>query len=236
MNLLRTIANIFGYDVIRQSKDVLLERHLANLFRVHNINTVIDVGANHGQYARSLRKMKYSGEIHSFEPLSKAYAELQQLSMGDPAWHTYNHALGSAASQLDINVTSYDDFSSFLKPTDYCDDVFSYKSQIDHTELVEIKRMDHVFSQFEKNNAIHLKMDTQGFDLEVFAGVGDILNNIKSLQSEISIRQLYEGMPDYITSLQTFRDAGFNISGFFPVTRDKKDLSVIEFDCVMVKP
>ena len=78
-------------------------------------------------------------------------------------------------------------------------------------------------------------MDTQGFDLNVFKGVQQHLEQIQTMQSEISIRELYEGMPDYLTALKTYTDAGFTISGLFPVTRDKNDLSVIEFDCVMVK-
>lgn len=235
MNLLRTIANLFGYDVIRQSKDVFIERHLANLFRVHQIDCVLDVGANHGQYASSLRAMKYSGDIHSFEPLSTAYKELASLADDDGLWHTYNHALGTENTEMDINVTAYDDFSSFLKPTDYCTDTFQHKSQVNHTETVKIKRLDEVFDRQLDNHRVHLKMDTQGFDLQVFEGLGKLRNNIHTLQSEISIRPLYEGMPDYLTSLQTFREAGFSVSGLFPVTRDKTDLTVIEFDCVMVK-
>ena len=235
MNLLRIIANIFGYDLLRQSKDILIERHLINLLKKHNIDSIIDVGANHGQYARSLRNMGYQGEIHSFEPLKTAYHELHILSQQDQNWHVYQHALGQKADEMDINVMAYDDFSSFLEPTQYCSDTFSYKSEIDHQETVQIKRLDDVLASKLTGKTIHLKMDTQGFDLEVFHGAGDLLKSVKTLQSEISIRQLYDGMPDYITALQTFRDAGFSISGLFPVTRDKQDLSVIEFDCVMVK-
>jgi FkbM family methyltransferase len=235
VNILRTIAGWFNYDVIRQSKDILLDRHLKNLLEHHNIDCIIDAGANHGQYALSLRNMGYKGEIHSFEPLSGAYATLVSHAEHDADWYTYNFALGSSPAELTINVAENDDFSSFLTPTDYSEETFSNKSRIDHQELVKVKVLDDVLAKTIGDKYIHLKMDTQGYDLEVFKGAQKILDQIKTLQSEISIKQLYEGMPDYITSLSTFRDAGFNITGLFPVTRDKQDLSVIEFDCVMVK-
>ena len=235
MNILRTIAGWFNYDVIRQSKDILLDRHLKNLLRHHQIDVVIDVGANHGQYAKSLRELGFTGDIHSFEPISKAFQSLENLARHDTNWYVYNFALGRTPAELALNVTSYDDFSSFLKPTEYSEQTFQHKSRVDHQETVRVEVLDDTLSEIIKNKNIHLKMDTQGYDLEVFGGVGSLIKNIKTLQSEISIRPLYKGMPDYITSLQTFNDAGFNISGLFPVTRDKQDLSVIEFDCVMVK-
>ncbi len=235
MNLLRSLADIFSYDVVRQSKDVFIERHLHNLFKHHRIDCVIDVGANRGQYAGSLRNMGYKGEIHSFEPTTRAYQELQSRSLNDARWHIYQLAIGRHGDNMEINIAAYDDLSSFLKASQYSTDTFQHKSRITGTEMVEIKRLDEVFSDGMDNHRIHLKMDTQGYDLEIFAGVGDLIKQVVTLQSEISIRPLYDGMPDYITALQVFRDAGFSISGLFPVTRDKRDLTVIEFDCVMVK-
>ena len=237
MNLLRPIASLFGYDVIRKSKDRLRDRHLHNLFIKHQVETVIDVGANQGQYGQFLRSIGFSGSIISFEPLSDAFKTLSALSENDPNWHVYNHALGDTETEMTINVSNYSDFSSFLAPTTYSKDTFQHKSEVIRQETVKIKVLDSLFDELPGTDTrrIHLKMDTQGFDLNVFKGVQQHLEQIQTMQSEISIRELYEGMPDYLTALKTYTDAGFTISGLFPVTRDKNDLSVIEFDCVMVK-
>lgn len=237
MNLLRIFSNWFGYDVIRQSKDILLDRHLHNLLVKHQIETVIDVGANLGQYGKFLRSIGFSGTILSFEPLSSAFEILNAASEADQNWHVYNYALGDKADEAVINVSNYSDFSSFLSPTSYSEKTFKDKSEVIGQETVTIKTLDSIFDSLPDTNRqnIHLKMDTQGFDLKVFAGSRNSLPHIMTMQSEISIRELYEGMPDYLTALKTYTDAGFTISGLFPVTRDKSDLSVIEFDCVMVK-
>lgn len=237
MNLLRPFAALFGYDIVRKSKDVFLERHLHNMLHKHGINTIIDVGANEGQYGKMLRNIGFTGTILSFEPLSDAYQILSTHAKSDKSWHTYNFALGDKEEKLDLNVASYNDFSSFLLPNAYCEDTFQHKSRIVNHEKVEIKVLDRIFDDLPDtgNHRIHLKMDTQGFDLKVFKGASNSLKNIQTMQSEVSIRELYNGMPDYLTALKIYTDSGFMISGLFPVTRDKKDLSVIEFDCVMVK-
>ena len=60
-----------------------------------------------------------------------------------------------------------------------------------------------------------------------------MLNKVVALQSEISVMPLYEGMPDYIESLNVFRQAGFELTGLYPVSRDPGSLQLIELDCVM---
>jgi hypothetical protein len=79
----------------------------------------------------------------------------------------------------------------------------------------------------------YLKMDTQGFDLEVVRGAERVLPSVLGLQSEISVVPIYQQMPDYLTALATFKDLGFVLTGIYPVVRDKSTLAVTEFDCIM---
>ena len=203
--------------------------------RRYGVDCVIDAGANRGQYARMLRDLGYQGEIHSFEPLQSAFAELETLARNDAGWFCYRCALGGNREQRSINVAREEVFSSFLQPTAYSERKFKQESRIARAETVEIRRIDEVLAGVLEGKRAHLKMDTQGFDLEVFSGVGAALDYVVSLQSEISMRQIYAGMPDYIQSLSAYKNAGFSISGLFPVSRDKQDLTLIEMDCVMVR-
>ena len=76
-------------------------------------------------------------------------------------------------------------------------------------------------------------MDTQGYDLEVFKGGKKSLASVCCLLSEMSLIPIYEGMPHYLESLSTYQDAGFKVSGFYPITRNL-DLSLNEVDCMLV--
>jgi hypothetical protein len=79
-----------------------------------------------------------------------------------------------------------------------------------------------------------LKMDTQGYDVNVFMGARTILGDIEALQSEIATIKVYEDMPDGFDALKLFREHGYFISGMFPINREES-LAAIEFDCLLVK-
>ncbi len=236
MRLDHKIADFLGYDLVKSKKNILLHRHLRNLFALLDIDCVLDVGANYGQYGTMLRDAGYRGRIISFEPVSASYQRLQQTAAKDGNWDTYNFALGSTEQQQEIHVTAASDFASFLQPSEFSKNTFGDVVAIAKNERVHIKRLDDVFATIIKkqNQArIHLKMDTQGYDLDVFKGAGNSLQNITSIQSELSVLPVYEGMPDYLESLTTYRNAGFEITGMFPVSHDSATLMVIEFDCVL---
>lgn len=78
---------------------------LARLLQVLDIGVVLDVGANKGQYAAGLRnRYQFAGEIHSFEPLSAAFAELATRSAKDARWHAHHMALGSQAGNSAVHI------------------------------------------------------------------------------------------------------------------------------------
>lgn len=235
MQLGYKFAEIIGYDLVKTSKNVLLRRHLHHLFDLLQIDCVLDVGANHGQYGAMLRAFGYRGRIISFEPVIDSFKKLLSTSEKDRNWDAYPFALGAKEEELEINVTTSSDFASFLPPSNFSRQTFGEVVGVAKKELVRVKRLDNVFAMIMKETpvkAIHLKMDTQGYDLEVFKGGESVLNRISALQSELSLLPVYEGMPDYLEVLARYRQAGFEVTGLFPVSHDRETLAVIEFDCV----
>lgn len=103
---------------------------------------------------------------------------------------------------------------------------------------IEVITLDSIFEEINaelNETKVYMKMDTQDYDLEVFAGTGNYIKDIIGLQSEVSVIPIYEDIPDYIESIPTFRKYGFEITGLYPVTRDGNSLAIIEFDCVMTR-
>jgi len=104
-------------------------------------------------------------------------------------------------------------------------------------EIVDVVRLDDIFGEIVDRTGcanFYLKMDTQGYDINVFHGAIESLEKIKSIQSELSLISLYNDMPHAYEILNEFHQHGFFISGMYPVTRDES-LAVIEYDCVLVK-
>jgi hypothetical protein len=103
---------------------------------------------------------------------------------------------------------------------------------------VSVRRLDGLLDEVVAgidDPRIFLKMDTQGYDLRVFAGAGDRIKDVLGLQSEISSVPLYEGMPRMAEAIATYEAGGFETTGIFPVTRDPERLRIIEFDIIMIR-
>jgi FkbM family methyltransferase len=241
--LFRSSLQRFGYDLTHhplpdwEVRPASLRNGVMEILTRLNINCVVDVGANEGQYGESLRDFGYQGRIASFEPVSTTYDRLAERSKTDPNWRAYRSALGAANQSLDISVMGGDQFSSLLPMNSYGHNQFDEQAVVIRTEQVEVARLDSKILEITEGldePRIYLKMDTQGYDLQVLEGASGCLAQILGLQSEIALQPIYEGMPDYLTSLAKFNSSGFTITSLVPVSRDRH-MRVIEFDCMMVR-
>lgn len=200
---------------------------LKNLLDEQEINCVLDVGANRGQFAQELRGIGYRGEIISFEPLSGEFAKMSEIFKDDKKWRGYNIALGSEAGEVEIKIPNMTAMSSFLDHANGTTKV--------ETELVTVKRLEDVLPDIERDLTdpkIFLKMDTQGFDLEVFRGAGARIKDMRGIQSEVSVNPIYEGMPHYLESLGVYEAAGFELINLSIVNRTKNG-GIVEFNALM---
>jgi FkbM family methyltransferase len=214
--------------------ETLLGLRLDHLFSSLGIDLVLDVGAHVGDYAGFLRRNGYTGRIISFEPVASNYEVLRLTALSDDRWDTLNVALGSEEGESQMNVTNSTVFSSFHQPNDYALGEFGSRAVVDHVERVVVRRLDRVLPEIvEPGKRIFLKMDTQGWDLEVLRGASGVLGDVKAIQSEVSVVPIYGRMPSLQASLDHFRQLGFSLAGLFPVTYDSSN-RVVEFDCVCV--
>jgi FkbM family methyltransferase len=235
--LVRKGATRVGCQIGRLPGIELLSTHLATLFNRLRINCILDVGAHVGQYGRFLRNLGYQGRIVSFEPIGANFAVLEQRLAGDRNWNARRLALGHTEGTIPINVTNLTQFSSFLPPNSYSQGQFGHLSAVDHTEEVEVRRLDSVWDEVMgslTDPRVFLKLDTQGYDLKVLEGSGVHLGQVAALQSELAVKPIYEGMTGYMEAISAMNEMGFELTGLFPVTRDV-ELKIVEFDCVMTR-
>ena len=125
------------------------------------------------------------------------------------------------------------EFTSFLEPDNGDLDQFTDANRVKERRLVPVKRLDQILSE-AAGRRIFVKCDTQGFDLQVIAGMTGILPQVQALQLELPIRAIYKGVPHYCDTLKDLEKMGFIPAGFFLVSRALK-LDGIEFDCLFVR-
>lgn len=226
-----------GWHIGRMEIDWTRDVYLSRLFKAFDVNCVVDVGGRIGDYGLLLRRAGYTGRIVSFEPVTASFQQLQQRAANDQRWITFPYALGSSRGSTTINVMQETVFSSMLQPSTNGNGGLFPGNSVERQETVEIRRLDGLFSDITRgleSPRVYLKMDTQGWDLEVFRGAEGCLKDIVALQSELSVRPIYEGMPPFQQALDLYRAAGFVESAFFRETRDPF-WRLVEFDCIMVR-
>jgi len=226
-----------GVEVLPASIDSsLLGMHLDRLISTLNVSCVLDVGARVGDYGLWLRRNGYRGDIISFEPVSSNFQALEKAAAHDANWHCFNYALGAEQSISSINVSKHTAYSSFHQVSTAAQERFGEETYTEREEKVEVHRLDDVFGTLplKVTDRLYLKMDTQGWDLEVLKGARETLSHVIALQTEVSVQPIYEGMPVMRDSLEAIADYGFTPSGFFPVNLDSR-MAAIEFDLVAVR-
>jgi FkbM family methyltransferase len=227
----------YSFTPYAYSSNLEFSHHLRELFPVFGITCVFDVGANTGQYRNFLRRRcGYEGLIVSIEPARSTFEALERNAEHDKTCLTLNCALGSHNEERELNIMRDTHFNSFLKPqqTDICKS--DIQNVVERVETVTVRRLDSLIKELAKQHdlsRVYLKIDTQGHDLEVLKGAGEEINNVMALQTEISVKPLYSGMPTLLESITELSKLGFELTGLFPVTRDIFH-RVIEFDCVAV--
>jgi FkbM family methyltransferase len=220
------------------AKRRLLLDHLRGLFIQRQIDCVFDVGANRGQYYRFLRyELGFRGLIVSCEPIASLAAELARLAAIDPLWKIVPCALGAAPGNATLNVMQSTVYSSLLQPDDSATDVGSGENVVARQETITVRTLKDVYSELLAGGAtkrIYLKLDTQGYDLEVLRGAGAALESVVALQTEVSFVPIYKGMVPWQQMLAEIGSRGFDLSGLFPVTLDAEQ-RLIEADAVCVR-
>ncbi len=214
---------IFGYDLLKLPSQ-------GDFLKSRNVDLVLDVGANRGQYAQEIRKLGYQGRIHSFEPISAVHEKLAALAAHDPLWTSSKCAVGANAGTAEINISQNSVYSSIRSQTPMGAE-FSRKSVVVSTEVVDVVTLAHFAD--DPANAIFLKIDTQGFEREVLEGVGGMMQKCVGVQLELPAAHLYKDVWSFAEAVQYMDRIGFIPAQFRVVNLMHDDpASAIEFDCI----
>lgn len=155
---------------------------------------IVDVGANRGQFALAARKALPGAQIHSFEPLVEPARIFRRVFDRDPNVFLYPVAIGKVKTTTAIHVTKDDDSSSILPVAKVQIDMFPGAREIE-TRQVQVCPLGELIEPASIPPASLLKIDVQGYELEVLNGCQDILDRFAHLYIECSFVELYQGQP-----------------------------------------
>jgi FkbM family methyltransferase len=215
------------------------DAHLAWLLHDLDVDLVLDVGANRGQFGRAVRELGYAGPLVSFEPAALPRAALADLAAADGAWSIRAEALGSRTGKAQLHgVDEESELGSLRRASDFGR---SWKDVLGRTrdEAVEVRRLDELWDEVSSGaSRALLKLDTQGHDLEVFRGAGRLVQPggpVVAVLTEVACLPIYDGVPTMDEHLAETGAAGWSLAGLYPVSFDAASLRVIELDAVLVR-
>ena len=232
-NTLRRLVQATGYDIVKWHPipaEVAARKRLLDGF---GIDVILDVGANAGQFALSLREpIGYRGKIVSFEPLPDAFAHLRSLAVKDPSWEAHNVALGDVDGELKLNVSKNRVSSSFLAIRETSTSV-EPNSAYETECVVTVRSLDSLLPQLEvvkADSRMMLKLDTQGFESRVVAGAKDSLSRMSLVQMEMSLVRLYDDEVLFLDMCNLMRTLGFDLIALDPGFADVATGRLLQVD------
>lgn len=233
LKLIRGILNPLGYDLVKY-RTSNPSHIILNILKLNNIFTLLDVGANEGQYTMELFRAGFRGRVISFEPLKDAFAILKVNSSKREKWELYNYALGEAGGEASIHVSGHSPSSSFLPMTRAHLEAAPGSGYIKE-ELIEIKTLDSVFGSLALEGGIFMKIDTQGYEKKVLEGAVGSLPMIKGIQLELSATRLYEGEENYYSICSFLEERNFRLVMIIPGFSDRESGEMLQFDAIFLR-
>jgi FkbM family methyltransferase len=178
--------------------------------------TVVDVGANRGQFALVAMRRFPRATLWCFEPLPNARAKLQAILASRPNTNVLDLALAAHAGRDELHITRRDYCSSLRSVGTRQLEEFRGAAEI-QSMPVRTARLDEVITRDRVTSPALLKIDVQGSELDVLKGSEDILGAFDSIVVECSFVELYVGQAlagDVIAFLATH---GYDLHGVHDV-------------------
>ncbi|MDD5544829.1 MAG: FkbM family methyltransferase [Acidobacteriia bacterium] len=176
------------------------------------IGSIIDVGANTGQFSAMIKKSCPNAVLYSFEPIEECFLQLEKVLQSLPNATAVRMALGDQRGIFTINKSSFTPSSSFLKMGDLHKRDWPQSSN-HKTERVEMSTLDDFFSDICLEPEVLVKIDVQGYEAQVIGGGNKTLGRAFAAVIETSFYELYEGQRLFDEIYDLMAGLGFTYQG-----------------------
>ncbi|MBU1109731.1 MAG: FkbM family methyltransferase [Candidatus Riflebacteria bacterium] len=187
--------------------------------------TVVDIGANRGQFALAVRHWAPQARVISFEPLPEVAGRFEKLFNGDSAVTFNQAAIGAKAGTAILHVAAADDSSSLLPISTLQTTLFPGTEEI-NSAMVKVGRLTEFLAAEEIVFPALLKLDVQGFELEALRGCEDLLGRFSYVYAECSFVELYSGQALADEIIAWLRERGFRLDGVHNLSYDKQGRAI----------
>lgn len=172
------------------------------------LETIFDIGANIGQTSLELAGRFRGSAIYAFEPFEESFCQLAANTRHLPGVNRFKVALGEAGEMRRVSVEPKSVFNS-LKT--------NRQSQTSHQEEILVERLDVFCAKQQIARIDFLKTDTEGFDLEVLKGAGNMLADgaVGSILCEVAFNPKNRQNTPFLPVYNCLMERGFRFYGMY---------------------
>lgn len=193
--------------------------------------TVLDVGANVGQFAVASANLLPNARVHSFEPEPKSVARLRKNVSGLENVTVYPFALGDCEGEAALHVYSESQMSSILPLAGR--DAYPDAQEL-YEAKVKVSTLDLVFADVELQPPVLLKLDVQGYEAQTIRGGAKTLECIDYIVLEAGFKPRYEGESLFMDIVRMMEEYGFRFES--PVNcAAPSNGEILEMDALFVR-
>ncbi len=217
------LFSLASFEVVSNLKEMVPE-----------LDYIIDVGANSGQFSKVVGYFYPQATIDAFEPLPNLYSKIEKTFENKKNIRTYNVALGNENGTIMFNKNNYGHISSILEISNTNKHYPKQKNDLNQI-VVEIKTLDslNLIKNKTKGTAL-LKLDVQGYELEVLKGATETINNIDYIVIEANLEELYSNQPSFTKMNSYLNESEFELMGMLDFNLGDKN-KYIEVDLLYKK-
>ena len=189
------------------------------------VGTLIDVGANKGQFSLLVREHHPEAIINAVEPLPAEAAVFSSVFGADRAVTLFRCAAGSRTGTLSINISRRADSSSILAILPAQEKAFPGTGAVDSLR-VDVERLDDLIDADELPIPVLIKLDVQGYELEALKGMTRLIARAQNIYLEVSFETLYGDQPLACHVISWLEERGFDLAVVNDVTRSTDGVPV----------
>jgi FkbM family methyltransferase len=204
------------------------------LLKTFQFKTIVDIGANRGQFALVSRHCFPHARIIAFEPLPGPAKKFHAVLGHDPRVTLHQVAIGPSASTATMHVAAADDSSSLLPISSLQQSLFSGTEEVGQ-ETIQVEPLASRIKAEELEAPALLKIDVQGYELPVLRGCVALLNRFSHAYVECSFVELYEGQALATEVIIFLREHGFSLRGVYNVHYGPQ-AEAIQADMLFARP
>ncbi len=228
------VLNKLGYQIKKVENGFSFNSNL-DWLKKNNIKTILDIGANEGQFAKYINNVLPDATIYSFEPIPACFKKLLFLSDGIKNLHPINIALGDKNDKIDFYQNEFSPSSSIMKMKD------THIANFPHTKetkliKIEVRKLDDFIHEIEIANPVLVKIDVQGYEGKVLLGGNNFFKNIpKIVIIEASLKEMYENEISFNEIYEMFRSMNYKYHGNLYQLYSPLDGEILQADAVFIK-